>query len=139
MGFALTPWSSDFENGIIWQDLQHRELVQAVHKLYGAIASKQDDSVIQSIIEFLHDYTKNHFDMEERYMEETHYPELLSHVERHKEFIDMLENFEAERVQSKYMANLSLCYDLNEWTLKHIRTYDRQLAIFLQNERGLAF
>jgi len=139
MSFELTPWSSEFENGIIWQDLQHRELIQAVHKLYNAVASKQDDSVIQSIVEFLHDYTKNHFDMEERYMEESNYPDLLSHVERHKEFIQMLEDFESERTQTKYISNLSLCYDLNEWTLTHIRTYDRVLADFLQNESGLTF
>jgi len=139
MSFELTPWSSEFENGIIWQDLQHRELIQAVHKLYNAVASKQDDSVIQSIVEFLHDYTKNHFDMEERYMEESNYPDLLSHIERHKEFIQMLEDFESERTQTKYISNLSLCYDLNEWTLTHIRTYDRVLADFLQNESGLTF
>jgi hemerythrin len=134
MAYSLTPWSSEFENGVIWQDLQHRELVQSVHKLYNAILKRESEEVMQGIIAFLHGYTKNHFDMEEQYMEALHYPQMVQHVQQHRDFIQMLENFERERTHCKTLANLSLCYDLNNWTLNHIKTDDHLLAGFLRVE-----
>ncbi|NTW48862.1 MAG: hemerythrin family protein [Chlorobiales bacterium] len=134
MSSALTEWSAEFENGISWQDQQHRELIQSVHKLYGAILSKQSDDAIQEIVNFLYNYTKNHFDMEERYMEAYLYPETDAHVFQHRSFIKMLEDFEEERRSGKTLANLALCYDLNKWTLNHIKTEDQRFADFLRVE-----
>lgn len=136
MSNGLTVWSSEYENGVIWQDMQHRELIQVIQKLYKAIASKQPDEVIQKIVTFLHDYTKNHFDMEEKYMVEFNYPDAMLHIQQHRSFIDMLTNFEKERAGTKLLANLSLCYDLNEWTLSHIKNDDQKFAHFLQEEGG---
>ncbi|NTV46788.1 MAG: hemerythrin family protein [Chlorobiales bacterium] len=134
MSSALTQWSSEFENGIIWQDQQHHELILSVHKLYNAILSKQSDDAIQEIVDFLYGYTKNHFDMEERYMEKYLYPETDAHVFQHRSFIKMLEDFEKERRGGKSLANLALCYDLNTWTLNHIKTEDQRFAHFLKME-----
>jgi hemerythrin-like metal-binding protein len=133
---GLSVWSAEFENGVIWQDMQHRELVQSINKLYKAIASNQPEEVIQKIVAFLHDYTMNHFDMEEKYMEEFQYPETLAHAQQHKDFVRMLEIFEKERKHSKTLANLSLCFDLNEWTLSHIKNEDQKFARFLQETGG---
>ncbi len=133
---GLTVWSPEFENGVIWQDMQHRELVQAIHKLYKAIASRQPEEVVQKIVAFLYDYTKNHFEMEEKYMEEFQYPDTMIHVQQHRDFIAMLDNFEKERIDSKTLANLSLCFDLNEWTLSHIKNEDQKFAKYLIDEGG---
>ncbi|ACF13531.1 hemerythrin-like metal-binding protein [Chloroherpeton thalassium ATCC 35110] len=113
----FAKWSPELETGIIWQDLQHKELVEAVKTLYTAISKKKPEEEVQKIVAFLYDYTVHHFSMEEKHMEEYGYPDMLQHVDQHQRFIRMLEDFEKERKNSKVLANLSLCNDLQNGQL----------------------
>jgi len=133
----FAKWSSELETGIIWQDLQHKELVEAVQTLYTAIATKKPEEEVQKIVKFLYDYTVHHFSMEEKYMEDYNFPEISEHVQQHQRFVKMLQDFEKERANSKILANLSLCNDLAEWTITHIKVDDHKMADFVKEQGGV--
>lgn len=82
MGFS---WSEAYATGVADIDAQHKELLEQVDRLLGAIGS--DPGAVGRLLDFLGDYAVSHFDMEERLMEHHAYPQAEAHREAHASFV----------------------------------------------------
>jgi len=82
MGFS---WSEAYATGVGEIDGQHRELLEQVDRLLGAIGG--DPAAVGRVLDFLGDYAVSHFDMEERLMEHHGYPHAEAHREAHASFV----------------------------------------------------
>lgn len=132
MDKALTKWSDDLRTEIIWQDYQHQELLQNMNSLHQSIFEKRSGEQISRTVAFLDFYVKDHFGLEEKYMETFQYPERESHSREHAIFADKMERFKSAYVsQGGTMPAMKLCFDLNEWFANHIKTTDKKLGLFL--------
>jgi hemerythrin len=78
-------WSEAFATGVAEIDAQHRELLEQVDRLLGAIDG--DPSALGRVLDFLGDYAVSHFEMEERLMEQHGYPDAEEHREAHASFV----------------------------------------------------
>jgi hemerythrin-like metal-binding protein len=90
-------------------------------------------------MKFLEDYAKNHFAMEENYMEEFEYPEYRQHRAEHEKFMITFAELKRERQKIKASGSYAGSYELSvttdqvlvDWLLDHIAKVDRKLAEFL--------
>ena len=77
-------WSPDYNVNIKTIDNQHQELVNILNRLFIAVSMREGNKIIGSILEGLKSYTKTHFSLEERLMEQANYADIEAHKLEHK-------------------------------------------------------
>ena len=80
-------WINDYQHGIIWQDYQHKQLVDKMNELLDSIISGHDKEAFFETVRFIKEYSKNHFKTEELYMKNWEYPKFKEHSKEHRDFI----------------------------------------------------
>lgn len=128
MGFS---WSEAYATGVGEIDAQHRELLEQVDRLLGAI--ERDAAAVGRLLDFLGDYALSHFEMEERLMERHGFPHAEAHREAHAGFVRAF-----GRIRFDYdldgltegMVELITGW-LVEWLKGHILDMDRVLGRWL--------
>jgi len=114
--------------GVVWQDFQHKELMDHFIKLKKAKDDKQDKDAFRFSIAFLAMYVNHHFKLEEEYMEIYYYPEKESHKKEHREFIKTLKKFRLKHRECSEKATDELLEEIYQWILNHIFGDDKKLG-----------
>jgi hemerythrin len=114
--------------GVVWQDFQHKELMDHFIKLKEARADKQDKDAFRFSIAFLAMYVNHHFRLEEEYMDIYYYPEKESHKKEHKGYIKTLKKFRLQHKEYSEQATDELLKEINQWILDHIFGDDKKLG-----------
>jgi len=85
-------WSPEYSVNIKTIDNQHQELVNMLNRLFVAVAQREGNQVIGGILEALRSYTRTHFSLEERLMEQANYADLETHKVEHQKLIGQLDD-----------------------------------------------
>lgn len=114
-------------------DEQHKQLISKINELLEATKTGKGKEKINEIINFLGQYTINHFSHEERYMIEHHYPELDSHKKIHEEFIKKFLEFKNKISKEGASASLTIevQHFLGDWLINHIGKEDHKYAEYI--------
>ncbi|HJO48811.1 MAG TPA: hemerythrin family protein [Candidatus Scalindua sp.] len=115
----------DYKLGIIWQDVQHRRIVEIIKEL-----NSNPEVDYQSIQAQLMFYVEDHFDTEEQYMHRFAYAKTESHIKEHKTFISKCDEITKTCLVDDDLISTMSSY-LHDWFLNHILVVDRELAVFL--------
>jgi hemerythrin-like metal-binding protein len=128
-------WTYDLATDIHEIDEQHRDL-------FANVAALRDSMRLGSVagaartINFLERYTIDHFATEERWMEQTGYPELAAHRAAHQALVAEFLRRKAAFTQSG--ATPSLVLDLSDWLgawlHDHVNRADRAMARHLREK-----
>lgn len=130
-------WSKNLSTGVVWQDKQHRELFHRINSLLDAMNLGLGKEEVVRLFKFLDEYIVIHFDAEEQVMHKFNYPEMLSHLEEHTNFIDdvaMLKE-EAEKGISSGLV-IKVQSRIVDWLINHIGSVDRDLGSFILRATG---
>jgi hemerythrin len=130
---AMLVWKDEYAIGIPHIDEQHKHLFEIGNSIYAlledqVITDKYDKIV--TIINELKEYTKYHFDSEEKYMLQTKYPKYLSQKVAHDDFIAKIEEVQLQDIdadQESYIREL-LLFVFN-WVLEHILKEDKLIVV----------
>ena len=129
-------WDDSLLIGIKEIDNQHKQLIERLDAVIEAIEKNQGEGAIAQTLDFLLDYTVEHFSTEENFMIRHNYPDLEFQKRQHREFKEsvnqMIEDFELDGA-SKEIADHIRDF-LFIWLKKHIREVDLPLARFV-NEK----
>ena len=131
--FEPTQWSTKIATGIIWQDYQHRELLESIHSLQKEISANKGNNENIQIINFLEFYAKDHCGIEEAYMDLMKYPDSDHHKEEHESFLKQIEQLKEFRSYSIGIKTEALYKDLARWFVMHINNTDQRLGAFLKS------
>ena len=123
-----------YKIGINKIDGQHRELFNIFNRLERAIARQDSEEVIGDIFDFLTKYTKEHFDLEEQYMERYKYPEFKEHKDIHHEFLEEVEDMYQRYLNGYLKITSQTQTTLFEWITKHIEQTDKRYGMYLINK-----
>ncbi len=128
MGFS---WSDAYATGVGEIDAQHKELLQQVERLLGAIAG--DPSAVGRLLDFLGDYALSHFETEERLMERHAYPLAEAHRAAHASFVGAFGRIRFDYDLDGLTEGMSELISgwLMEWLKGHILDLDRTLGRWL--------
>ena len=79
-------WQKNYETGNTQVDNEHKEIFKLVQNVIDATFDSQDNKV-EATIDFLANYTVNHFKNEETLMMESSYPDMPVHKKQHDDFV----------------------------------------------------
>lgn len=122
----------EFKTNIAFIDEQHERLFEIANSAYllltdNFIVDKYDK--IMDIIDELKDYTRFHFDAEEKYMESINYKRLFSQKVSHEGFIKKLDEFDLRDIDLNQDNSIKeLLQFLNNWLIDHILHSDKLIA-----------
>ena len=116
-------------------DADHRQLVDIVNQLHGAIVADTGRQIIGTVLSDLADYGNHHFRREEQYMRRIRYPGYLEHKLLHEALFDRLSSLILRFEQGEAEVTLETLEFLRHWLTSHIMTEDRKLADMIVCQR----
>jgi hemerythrin len=131
-------WTEELAIGVETVDAQHRALYAKVAELHEVMRSHQLDRVLP-ILEFLEGHVLQHFETEERLMEDLRYPGLAQHRAAHEDFVRSYLRVKALfKPGVRPSAVVELSGWLGRWLGEHIRKQDREMGKFLRAQEPQA-
>jgi len=128
-------WTPDLSVGVKHIDDQHKIWFEKANGLLEAGRARKAKEYIDTMLNFLDEYTKQHFSDEEAYMEEIGYPELEAQKSAHANFIKELAQLKNEYNQSG--GNILVILNANKmvvnWLTNHIKTMDKKIGEYVKN------
>jgi hemerythrin len=117
--------------GIASIDDQHRELIERVNLIAGAVAHGAKITTVRPMMDDLILFTHTHFALEQRLMEEHGFPELQNHIEEHLELLQRMNTlYEFLGGSRQNKAELFSAF-LSDWAELHVLQADKVLGNFL--------
>ncbi len=133
MGQLARLWSKSLATGNAEIDHQHQRLFDALEALMTALSADAAAEELTKLVEFLREYTLDHFGFEEDLMAEHAYPKLSEHVEQHDMFTKMVVDVGrslGEQGPTDALAQ-KLNHEIAEWLRNHIRDDDHSFCDYV--------
>ncbi len=130
----LIPWLQQYEVHVPDVDHQHRELFRMLNGLLDATWDGKGQDFMKQALDFMANYTINHFATEESYMRRYGYLGYAEHKKAHDELTAEVTGFIAVCEKKGISTDLlvSVILRLGNWTKDHIRDMDQALGQFIR-------
>ena len=127
-------WTPDLSVGVNHIDDQHKVWFEKANELFEAGKEKRAKEYINTLIDFLDDYTKQHFRDEEAYMQRINYPEIEAQKRAHASFINDLAKLKNDYNDAG--GNIVVIINANkmviDWLKNHIRNMDKKIGDYVK-------
>ena len=132
----MFKWKDELLVGLKEIDDEHKELFSLFQSLSSDINSDKDLSIVDSAVDYLDKYVREHFEREERHMKIFKYPDARLHKDEHKIF---KKDFSKLKTHMRRNGNASLWTIqlegfVHDWFVKHIQDTDKKLAVYLNKK-----
>jgi len=125
-------WKEDFGGGIECIDDDHKQLINLINQFEAAANYDQGEQFEEEALSELVDYTKHHFAIEEKLMQEHSYPEFEQHKAQHEAMIKQVKTFlESYQTDDSEQTIEEIAAYLKYWLVNHIISVDKKTARFL--------
>lgn len=131
-------WSSKYETGIRAIDNDHKGLFEDIQFLGEALARGGAVRQIDSAIESLEKYCREHFSREETFMISAHYPETEAHIREHRRMTSRIARLRTLFAENPRQIDGRKVYlYLTDWLATHILGVDmRYIPYMIGDKRG---
>jgi len=130
----LLPWSEEYHVGIAFADVQHKQLVDIINRLYQALADGKARPVIGRTLDELIRYSTAHFAAEEKVLQSCGYPDFPAHHSEHERLAYAILEF-YQRLMSNELGMTAQSVDfLRDWLGQEILDVDMKFAPFLKGK-----
>ena len=123
-------WSKDFELGNTQVDTQHRRLFELVSELVEACMLGCDSAQLKATLDFLVNYTVQHFRDEEALQVRVKYPGYENHKRLHEDFKvsvgDLVRKFNDGGSSEELSNNVNRV--IVRWLINHIQQEDKKIG-----------
>lgn len=131
-------WRESYAIGIKEIDDQHKQLFDAIDKLFTACTQGKGKEEVGNTLNFLEDYTKVHFTDEQQLHIKHNYPERINHRNVHdnflKTFTSLKKQFDEEGASVLFISTVNKT--VLDWLIKHIGSMDKAFASYVrENEK----
>ncbi|HHV60571.1 MAG TPA: hemerythrin family protein [Clostridiaceae bacterium] len=128
-------WTPNLSVGVERIDDQHKTWFEKANELFEAGRQQRAKEYIETLLNFLDEYTKQHFKDEENYMEEIRYPGLEAQKNAHASFVNDLAELKSDYAKSG--GNILVILNANkmviDWLVNHIRTMDKKIGDYVKS------
>jgi hemerythrin len=127
-------WSDVMSVGIPEVDEQHKTLVDILNRLFVAVVQRESNEITIEILDTLVDYTKTHFGLEEKLLQEANYDpaEFAAHQREHRAFIEKISVTANKHLIEGKSVSFEIINFLKHWLQEHILVTDKKYATALQ-------
>ncbi|GHV11391.1 hemerythrin [Clostridia bacterium] len=132
-------WMPKLETGNATIDSQHKRLFELTSDLVEACATDQSASILEATINFLVDYTIQHFADEEELQVRYNYPQYKTHKKAHDDFKIKVGEMVAKYTEEGSSENLAKNVNsiVVRWLVSHISYEDIKMAKFINDKKAL--
>ena len=128
-------WRESYAIGIEEIDEQHKQLFEAIDKLFAACTQGKGKEQVGDTLKFLEEYTVVHFTDEQKLHIKHNYPERISHRQVHDNFLKTFEGlkkqFDEEGASVLFVSTVNKT--VLEWLIKHIGSLDKSFAAYVKS------
>ena len=124
-------WRDEYKTNIEQMDNDHKNLFKAANKLYEGISAREDTSLLEEGLNYLIQYTQNHFADEEQLLEKYNYPELEYQKNQHERLMREVFEFQQKMAVEGNELYGRVVNFLKDWIISHILTEDRKYGPYL--------
>jgi hemerythrin len=129
-------WSNELATGNTAIDTQHKQLVKALNDLLEACNSGKGRTQLNETMQFLINYTVQHFKDEEALQQKYNYPDYPNHKKLHETFkvtvTDMAKQFQTEGPTITMVSKLNA--GMGGWLVNHIQREDKKIADHIRGQ-----
>jgi hemerythrin len=125
-------WNTTYETGNAQVDSEHKEIFKMVETVLDASVSN-NASKVEETVDFLANYTVNHFKNEELLMEESNYPSMSVHKKQHDDFVATVLEL---RANLKDLTRQDIERVVVNWLTDHVLGSDKLMANHYRNFKG---
>jgi hemerythrin-like metal-binding protein len=129
---ALFTWDDKYSVGNATMDAHHQKLFDILNIIHDAARAGRGEEIIEKELKDLADYTKYHFDEEDKLMVQTGYPGLEAQRAAHKAFLQQIADYQKEVANGNAVFVVgSVAMTVKDWLKQHILTMDMQYEDYL--------
>ena len=129
----FAEWKSEYSVGVSSLDQQHKSLLEMVNNLHSSQRHGPGAGNLQEAINFLQEYSRQHFCDEEKYMAAGGFPDLERHKKLHADYTrkagEILRRLEGGAEQETFFECMKF---LKGWWMSHIKIEDKKYKPFLK-------
>lgn len=131
----MFEWNDNFSVKIPMIDEQHKKLFEIGENinilLKDHVESDNFDEILEQIDE-LANYTKHHFEDEEKMLKDNAYEDFDAHILEHKKFLDYLDELDFDAIDDNQEETLKeLIKFIAGWIFKHINNVDFKYSEYI--------
>ncbi len=127
-------WTADCRLGIPDIDSQHRLLFAIANELLDIENPLEQQQEFKYMIDHLRNYVKDHFQTEDKLMEDIKYPEREEHIKMHNDIIEEINNTLKSCTDLRTLKeNLQLL--MSNWIKDHICEEDKRYSKWYHQNR----
>jgi len=127
-------WTDNLSVGIDIIDNDHKKLLGMINQLQTAVHYQTDETLVESTLNDLINYTKYHFSHEEKLLQQNNYPGFDAHKKQHEAMIKQIMQFVNEyRIDETRPIEDIILY-LKTWLINHIHGSDQKYVPFIKNK-----
>jgi hemerythrin len=134
---ALMTWNASYSVNVKLIDEQHKKWIDILNELHDAMKSGKGKDKLGGILAELVEYTKVHFAMEERLMQQSGYPHFEGHQRIHADMAREVETLYSRYRAGEPVLSIDVMQFLKNWLSEHIMTTDKNYSPFL-NSKGIS-
>lgn len=126
----MLEWNESLAVGVEVVDEQHKALFARLDDLFAAVSREDKQEKVSSLLVFLTDYVKSHFETEQRYMASLAYPGLVAHRQQHEQFKREFGLINARFAEKGATGLLPVLAQrrIADWWLNHVRQFDKVMG-----------
>ena len=132
---VILEWSNQLATEHPLIDEQHQAMIAMINHLHICITEPMQRPEFSARLELLCNYAMEHFATEEQLMQQQNYPHLARHQAQHA-----LLTQQAYALNQRFLGGdlplvSTVSESLREWFMDHIQGEDRELGLFLLQQR----
>ena len=125
-------WKDEYSVGIDVLDDDHRKLLNLINKFQTAVQYQTGEVFEKEALTEVIDYTKYHFEREEKMMEEAGYDDIEAHKKIHQSMIAKIDEFMLNYDKQGHLALQEVAEYLQTWLVEHINGTDQDYSAVLK-------
>lgn len=126
-------WEDSYSVKVNEIDAQHQEFIGYINELCDAMNKGQSKAILHDLLKKLANFASHHFQVEEKYMQEFHYPDYETHKIEHTKFLNKITQFKKDYESSKHFVSVEIIAFLKDWFVNHVLIVDQKYsALFIQ-------
>ena len=131
----VIPWSNEYELGNDFVDSQHKKLFEIVNNIGNSCLEGGDVNTLSKTLDFLLQYTVQHFHDEEALQLKCNFPEYEYHKKLHRDFETIVSEKVLEFKIKGSTKDLSDAVNdiVIEWLVYHILKEDMKIGEYLKD------
>lgn len=127
-------WDASYEGGVKEIDDQHRKLVDMINGLHDAMLVGEGAQLLGTLFQDLIDYTRYHFETEERLLERAGYPGIGDQIKEHRSLTEHVLAYQKRFEEGRFKNAVETVKFLKGWLAQHILEKDIQAMQYINRK-----